>query len=80
MASGIQAAMNAAEVLILVIAIYATVGVLFAAAFVTCGVARIDPAAHNAPIGFRLLILPAAAALWPYLLRRWAKAPHAENS
>lgn len=50
---------------------YAGVGILFAVAFVVRGVAKIDPAAAGAPIGFRLLILPAAALLWPLLLRRW---------
>jgi hypothetical protein len=50
---------------------YVAAAVVFAAAFVTWGVQRVDPAAKGAPLGFRLLILPGCAALWPLLLRRW---------
>ena len=53
---------------------YAAAGVVFAAAFVTRGVQRVDPAAKGAPIGFRLLILPGCTALWPFLLGRWLRA------
>lgn len=52
---------------------YAACGVLFAIAFVMKGVERVDSQAHGAPLGFRLLILPGAAALWPLLLRRWMR-------
>lgn len=53
---------------------YVAAGVVFAVAFVTRGVQRIDPAAKGAPLGFRLLILPGCAALWPMLLGRWMRA------
>ncbi len=53
---------------------YVAAGVLFAAAFVTWGVQRVDPAAKGAPLGFRLLIMPGCAALWPLLLRRWKRS------
>jgi hypothetical protein len=53
------------------IAAYAAAGVLFATAFVTVGVGRIDPAARGAPLGFRVLIFPASAALWPLLVIKW---------
>jgi len=53
---------------------YAVLGVVFAAAFVTLGVQRVDPAAKGAPLGFRLLILPGCAALWPLLLGRWMRS------
>jgi hypothetical protein len=55
-------------------AVYAVVGVVFAGAFVTWGVARVDSAAKGASLGFRLLILPGCAALWPLLLGRWMRA------
>jgi len=55
--------------------LYALIGVVFALAFVTKGVERIDDAAKGAPIGFRVLIFPGAAALWPVLASRWRKAP-----
>jgi hypothetical protein len=53
---------------------YAAAGLIFAATFVIWGVERVDPAAHGAPVGFRLLILPGCAALWPLLLGRWLRA------
>jgi hypothetical protein len=63
--------------------VYVAVGALFAVAFVAVGAGRIDPAAKGAPSGFRILILPGAIALWPYLLARWvsgAKAPPEESN
>jgi hypothetical protein len=53
------------------LAIYLGVGVLFAIVFVTLGVTRIDAAAGDTNWAFRLMILPASAALWPLLMRRW---------
>ena len=61
--------------------VYVALGALFGVAFVAVGAARIDPAAKGAPLAFRLLVLPGAIALWPYLLARWAsgaKAPPEE--
>lgn len=51
--------------------VYLGAGLLFAIAFVSLGVQRIDPAAEGAKLGFRLLILPGSAALWPLLAWRW---------
>jgi hypothetical protein len=53
--------------------IYAALGLLFALVFVAVGVARVDATALGAGWGFRLLILPGAAALWPFLAWRWAR-------
>jgi len=50
---------------------YASVGLVFALAFVFRGVNKIDPVASESSLGFRLAILPGSAALWPLLLRRW---------
>ena len=50
---------------------YALAGVLFAIAFVTVGVRKVDPVAKGSGAGFRLIIAPGAAALWPLLLMRW---------
>ena len=62
-----------AQSLVMLFGIYAAVGLLFAIAFVTKGVAHVDSMAADAGWGFRLLILPGAAALWPLLLRRWLR-------
>ncbi len=52
---------------------YAAVGCLFAVPFVLRGAAAIDPAARQGSWGFRLLILPGAAAFWPLLAWRWLR-------
>lgn len=52
---------------------YLGVGVVFAVAFAAWGVGRIDPAARGAGWGFRALIVPGAAALWPWLAGRWVR-------
>ncbi|MFN7940257.1 MAG: hypothetical protein U0X73_01550 [Thermoanaerobaculia bacterium] len=55
------------------IEIYLGLGFAFSLAFVFVGIGRIDPAARGAGWGFRLLVLPGAAALWPLLAWRWAR-------
>ena len=52
------------------LALYFWTGLLFAIAFVTRGVDRLDAAAKGASWGFRLLIVPGTTALWPWLLAR----------
>ena len=54
------------------LALYAAAGVVTALAFVTFGITRVQPAPVT--LGARILILPGAAALWPYVLARWLKA------
>lgn len=66
-----------AELIVLVAGAYAGVGLLFAIVFVIAGARRIDPVAAGGTWGFRLLILPGAAALWPYLALRWARGASA---
>jgi hypothetical protein len=54
------------------LALYAAVGVATALTFVAFGITRVHPAPVS--LGARILILPGAAALWPYVLARWLKA------
>jgi len=61
-------------VLIDLLALYAVVGAVAALAFVTFGVARVLPAGTPVTLGARVLLLPGAALLWPYVLLRWVKA------
>lgn len=67
--------MAVAEVLVGVLTAYAVVGAAFAILFLTAGIQRIDSQAHGAGIGFRLIIFPGVAALWPLLLMRWLRGP-----
>jgi hypothetical protein len=50
--------------------IYLLLGVAFAVPFAFRWVNRIDPVAAHGTTGFRLLILPGSALLWPILLGR----------
>jgi hypothetical protein len=61
---------STAQLVVTVLGLYAAVGVAIAAPFVWRLVGRLDPAAAHGTIGFRILIFPGAAALWPYLLAR----------
>ena len=53
--------------------VYMAVGLVIAIAFVVSGVRRVQPAPVT--IGARILLVPAAAALWPVVLARWRKSP-----
>lgn len=62
---------------------YVGLGLLFAVPFVWRGAARVDPVAAEGTRGFRLLILPGAAAFWPLLAWRWMRGvsePPAERN
>jgi hypothetical protein len=57
------------------LALYVLVGFVTAAAFVSFGVTRVLPQPATVTMGARILFLPGAAALWPYVLIRWLKSP-----
>jgi hypothetical protein len=52
--------------------LYAMLGIVTAVAFVSFGVTQVLP--YSMTIGARILVLPGAAALWPYVLVRWLKS------
>jgi putative effector of murein hydrolase LrgA (UPF0299 family) len=56
------------------LALYAAAGAVTALAFVSIGLARVLHPPVPATIGARILLLPGAFALWPYILIRWFKA------
>ena len=70
------------ELLVDALLAYLALGLVFAVAFALRGAARLDPDARGATWGFKLLIVPGSAALWPLLLLRWVRAqgPPAEKS
>ncbi|MCB0580045.1 MAG: hypothetical protein KDD10_12150 [Phaeodactylibacter sp.] len=51
--------------------LYLLLGLLFAFAFAWKGAGAIDAKAAQASWFFKLLILPGAMALWPFLLSKW---------
>ena len=62
-----------AEWFVNILSCYAALGMLFAIAFVTIGIGQVDPLAKGTGVGFRLIILPGVAGLWPMFLARWFK-------
>jgi hypothetical protein len=56
---------------LIVMAAYLSFGLGFALLLALGGVKRIDAHADHGSWGFRLLIIPGAAALWPLLIHRW---------
>lgn len=63
-----------AQVIVALAGAYVAAGLVFAAAFVVWGAARVDPVARNATRGFRAVILPGATALWPLLAVKWIRS------
>jgi hypothetical protein len=55
-------------------AAYAAAGLVTALAFVTFAVVRVLPQPAPVTIPARILLIPAAAALWPYVLFRWRRS------
>jgi hypothetical protein len=56
------------------LALYAAVGLVTAVAFVSFGISQVLPHPMPVTLGARILLLPGAFALWPYVLIRWRKA------
>lgn len=57
-----------AETIVLILALYAGVGVVFGLLFVTLFAGRIDPTAKGMPIQARVMVFFGAAGLWPLML------------
>ena len=51
--------------------LYLLLGLLFALAFAWKGAEKMDPKTNDTSWFFKLLIMPGAIALWPYLLSKW---------
>jgi hypothetical protein len=51
---------------------YVAAGLLTALAFALFGASRVVPSSFTP--GARILLIPGAFALWPYILVRWLKA------
>ena len=66
--------MQIAQAIVWVLGAYAAAGLLFAVAFAWRGAGVVDPAARKGTLGFRLLIVPGSAALWPVLAVKWMRA------
>lgn len=63
--------MGVAEIVVAAAEFYGAVGLAVALGFVTFGILRAMPGAGPVTWGARLLLLPGAAVLWPWVLGRW---------
>ena len=48
--------------------VYLSIGALFSVFYVLVGMRRVDPITQSTGLGFKLLILPGTALLWPIML------------
>lgn len=74
--------MDWASLTVTALTVYAVIGLVFAVVFVARGAGKVDPAAAGSPLGFKLLVLPGVAAVWPLLALRWLRGapPPAERN
>ncbi len=62
---------TAVEILLTVLGAYLLMGLLFAVPFAFFGARAFDPSAVQGTLGFKLIIIPGAALLWPLMAKRW---------
>ena len=69
--------MGVGAILLIGVYLYVLIGIVTAVAFLTSGVTRVF--AHPMPVTLpaRILLLPGATVLWPYVLVRWLGADKA---
>ena len=58
--------------LLYALALYLAIGLVTGAAFVIVGVAQV--ASAPVTLGARILLLPGATILWPYVVKQWLKS------
>jgi hypothetical protein len=61
-----------AAILAVGLVIYVTAGLVVGLAFVIFGVTTVQSAPVT--VGARILLLPGATALWPFVMSRWLKS------
>ena len=61
------------EILLIIVAVYLLVGVLFVIPFLMKGLNKVDQGAHGSTIGFKIIIIPGVIVFWPVLLSKWIK-------
>jgi len=62
--------MDVVGLVLIVVAVYLALGLVFAVPFAAAWVGKIDPAARGSGWGFRLMIVPGSAVVWPVLVWR----------
>lgn len=54
--------------------IYLAAGFIFAIAFLTKGIRKVDENIHGSSKGFFLIIIPGVMVFWPFLLTKWMQS------
>ena len=62
------------EIILIIVAVYLLVGVLFVIPFLMKGLNKIDEGAYGSTIGFKIIIIPGVIVFWPVLLSKWMKS------
>lgn len=66
-------------VVVILVGVYAGVGLLFAVPFLLRGAGRLDSSARQGSGGFRVIIFPGVVALWPFLAWKWRLATRSDG-
>ena len=61
-------------VFIYVVFLYLAIGLVVSVPFALIWSKRIEPAVQSSTLGFKLIVVPGAAMLWPYMLVRIRRA------
>ena len=61
------------EIILIIVAVYLLLGVLFVIPFLMKGLNKVDEGAHGSTIGFKIIIIPGVIVFWPVLLSKWMK-------
>jgi len=61
------------EIILIIVAVYLVLGVLFVIPFLMKGLNKIDEGAHGSTIGFKIIIIPGVIVFWPVLSSKWMK-------
>ena len=61
------------EILLIIVAVYLLVGVLFVIPFLMKGLNKVDEGANGSTIGFKIIIIPGVIVFWPVFLSKWIK-------
>lgn len=66
--------MNLIELILLVLGIYLLLGLIFGLFFLVKGMHKIDETASDASLGFKLIVFPGIALLWPIMFFKWSRS------
>lgn len=66
--------MNILELILITLAAYLGLGIIIACLYLIKAIHKVDQTAISTSLGFKLIIFPGLAMLWPIMLMKWSKA------